>query len=98
VCLSARIWGFSSGESLLETVRTGEPWAKKAEMWSGLLGRVARRSCHGTSDWQQWMINECYASYPISSSCASLMLLTYLICMTGPSLPFTGLTSDFATI
>jgi hypothetical protein len=41
---------------------------------------------------------ECYASYPISSSHASLMLLTYHICTTGPSLLFTGLTSDFAAI
>ena len=39
-----------------------------------------------------------YASYPILSSRASLMLLTYLICTTGPFLPSTGLTSDFAAI
>jgi hypothetical protein len=41
---------------------------------------------------------DCYASYPISSSCASLMLLTYHICTTGLSLLSTGLTSDFAAI
>jgi hypothetical protein len=41
---------------------------------------------------------DCYTSYPISSSHASLMLLTYLICTTGPFLPSTGLTSDFAAI
>jgi hypothetical protein len=40
----------------------------------------------------------CYASYLISSSRALLMLLTYLICTTGLSLPFTGLTLDFAAI
>jgi fatty acid synthase subunit alpha len=40
----------------------------------------------------------CYASIPILASCASLMLLTYHICTTGPFLPSTGLTSDFAAI
>jgi hypothetical protein len=44
---NARIWGFGLGESLLDMVRTGEPWAKKkAGMWSGSPGRAARRSCH----------------------------------------------------
>src|ERR1700679_3130457 len=40
----------------------------------------------------------CYASCLFSSLHASLMLPTYLICTTGPFLPFTGLTSDFAAI
>jgi hypothetical protein len=44
------------------------------------------------------VLNICYASYPILSSRASPMLLTYHICMTGPSLPSIGLTSDFAAI
>lgn len=42
---SARIWGFWLAGSL-ENMRMGEPWAKKkAGMWSGDPGRVARRSC-----------------------------------------------------
>src|ERR1700679_3959253 len=40
----------------------------------------------------------CYASRLILSIRASLMLPTYLICTTGPFLPSTGLTSDFAAI
>jgi hypothetical protein len=44
------------------------------------------------------IVSWCYASCLILSSRTSLMLLTYHICMTGPSLPSTGLTLDFATI
>jgi hypothetical protein len=42
--------------------------------------------------------NGCYTSYPILSSCTSPTLLTYHICTTGPFLPSTGLTLDFAAI
>src|ERR1700679_2739782 len=44
------------------------------------------------------LLSVCYASCLILSSRASLMLPTYLICTTGPFLPSTGLTSDFAAI
>jgi hypothetical protein len=40
----------------------------------------------------------CYASRLILLPRASLMLLTYHICTTGPLLPSTRLTSDFAAI
>jgi hypothetical protein len=76
-------------KGVLAKILQRDQWPTTIDEWQKNAQREVRRMA---------IVKECYASYPISSSRASFMLLTYLICMTGPSLPSTGLTSDFAAI